>query len=262
VAEQRWRWLAVVALLALVAWDRRLDEIPGGESAGSWLSVPVESLVAFLVAFAFGVILNLYRIPLSPVAAVAAVGGLLAMPNSEAGSFWMTFAISYAVVVLSHFWPARLEVPGLWVNGSYGVYVWSFPIQQLLVMAGIANQYVMLVCAAPIAYVMGTLSWKFVEEPTMQLRHYIAPLPKRTEPTPERRVRAEPEEERRPEQTAVRSSLSLRADERAASPGNTHLRLSGTLDPGPPRGHDEPEPRGDERTHPSMPPISGRLEGP
>ncbi|MFR9728071.1 acyltransferase family protein [Saccharopolyspora sp. MS10] len=174
-AKQRWRWLSVAALVVLVVWDRHLEQLPGAESAGSLLSVPVESLVAFLVAFAFGVVLNLYRIPLSVTAAVAGAVVLVAMPNSIAASFLMVFVASYAVVVAGHFWPARLTVPGLWVNGSYGVYVWGFPVQQLLAMAGIANQYVMLLCAAPIAYLLGTASWVFIEEPTMKLRHLVAP---------------------------------------------------------------------------------------
>ncbi|WP_243790749.1 acyltransferase [Saccharopolyspora gloriosae] len=178
-AKQRWRWLAVVALAALVVWDRYLEQQPGAESAGSMLSVPVEPLVAFLVAFAFGVVLNLYRIPLSMTAAVTGLAVLAAMPNSISASFLMVFAASYAVVVAGHFWPARLTVPGFLVNGSYGVYVWGFPVQQLLAMAGVANQYLMLLCAAPIAYVLGTLSWVFVEEPTMRLRHYIAPETRR-----------------------------------------------------------------------------------
>ena len=174
-AKQRLRWLAVLALCAIVVWDRYLEQDPGAESAGSLLSVPVESLVAFLVAFAFGVVLNLYRMPLSVLAAGAGVAVLGAMPNSIAASFLMAFVVSYAVVVAGHFWPARLTVPGHWVNGSYGVYVWGFPVQQLLAMAGVGNQYVMVLCAAPIAYVLGTLSWMFVEEPVMRLRHYIAP---------------------------------------------------------------------------------------
>lgn len=178
VSKKNWRWLAIAALIGLVAWDRRLALIAGDGAGGSLLSVPVKPLVAFLVAFVFGVLLNLYReIPLSLTAAVAGVVMLAAMPNSEGGSFYMAFAVSYAVIVISHYWPARLKVPGVWVNGSYGVYVWSFPLQQLLAMAGIRNQYVMLVCAAPIAYVLGTLSWRFVEEPTMRLRHYITPQP-------------------------------------------------------------------------------------
>ncbi|MDA3629716.1 acyltransferase family protein [Saccharopolyspora sp. WRP15-2] len=173
--RHKYRWLTVVALVALVIWDRHLEQIPGPESAGSLLSVPVESLVAFLVAFAFGVVLNLYRIPLSPLAGAAGLVVMALMPNSIAASFLMVFAVSYAVVLAGHFWPAKLTVPGVWVNGSYGVYVWGFPIQQLLAMAGVRNEWLMLICAAPLAYVIGTLSWKFIEDPTMKLRHYLTP---------------------------------------------------------------------------------------
>ncbi|WP_019856071.1 acyltransferase family protein [Actinopolyspora mortivallis] len=169
----RTRWLAVAALVVLAVVDRWLEHDPGANSAGSLLSVPLEPLIAFLVAFAIGVVLNLYRIPLSPLAAGAALVALFAMPMSTATSFWMTLSVSYAVVVTGHFWPAWLRVPAVWVNGSYGVYVWGFPIQQLLVMAGVRNQWLLLACAAPLAYVVGTLSWKFVEEPTMGLRHYV-----------------------------------------------------------------------------------------
>ncbi len=175
VAKARWRWLSLVALLVLVAVDRRLDHTSGTEDAGSLLSVPVESLIAFLVAFALGVVLNLYPIPLSPTAAVAGLAAFAAMPNTEAGSFLMTFVISYGVIVGAHYWPAQLQVSGTWINGSYGVYVWGFLVQQLLAMAGIRNEWLMIACAAVIAYFLGTLSWTFVEEPMMRLRHYITP---------------------------------------------------------------------------------------
>ncbi|MDI2032714.1 acyltransferase [Saccharopolyspora sp. TS4A08] len=176
-ARKNLRWLTVLALIGLVAWDRHLEQIPGAESAGSLLSVPVESLVAFLVAFAAGVLLNLYRIPLSPLAAGAGLVVLVVMGNTITASAWMAFAVSYAVIVAGHFWPAKLTVPGVWVNGSYGVYVWGFPVQQLLALAGLRNQWLMLLCAAPIAYVLGTLSWKYVEDPTMRLRHLLTPTP-------------------------------------------------------------------------------------
>lgn len=185
-AKQRRRWIVVAAVVGFMIWDRYLDHVPGAESAGSWLSVPIESMVAFVTAFGIGVILCLYRIPLSPTVAVAGLAVLFLMPNSEAASFLMRFAVSYAVILVAHYWPARLQVPSTWVNGSYGVYVWGFPIQQLLAMAGLRNQFLMLACAAPLAYAMGTLSWKLVEEPTMRLRHLIAPQrPKTAEKPPE-----------------------------------------------------------------------------
>jgi peptidoglycan/LPS O-acetylase OafA/YrhL len=196
VKQQR-RWMVVAAVTGFVIWDRYLDHIPGAESAGALLSVPIESLVAFVTAFGIGVILCVYRIPLSPTAAIVGLAVLFLMPNSEAASFWMRFAVSYTVVLVAHYWPARLRVPSTWVNGSYGVYVWGFPIQQLLATAGIRNQFLMLTCAAPIAYVMGTLSWKFVEEPTMRLRHLIAPERPKTadKPAEPAAVEEEPEDE-------------------------------------------------------------------
>lgn len=197
-ATRRRRWLIVAAAMGMVIWDRYLDHTPGVESAGSWLSIPVESFVAFVTAFGIGVILCVYRIPLSPTAALVGLAVLFLSPNSEAASFWMRFAVSYAVILVAHYWPARLKVPSLWVNGSYGVYVWGFPIQQLLALAGIRNQFLMLACAAPLAYVMGTLSWKFVEEPTMRLRHFIAPeRPKAVDDTPEPAEDGPPDEDGR-----------------------------------------------------------------
>ncbi|SFT70895.1 Peptidoglycan/LPS O-acetylase OafA/YrhL, contains acyltransferase and SGNH-hydrolase domains [Actinopolyspora lacussalsi subsp. righensis] len=174
-ARHRNRWLTVLVLMVLVVVDRRMAHAPGPDSAGSLLSVPVEPLLSFLVAFAIGVVLRLYPVPRSPLAAAAGLLALVTMPMSEATAFWMTIAVSYAVIVFGYHWPARARVPGVWVNGSYGVYVWAFPIQQTLVLLGIGNQWVLLALAAPIAYVVGTVSWKFVEEPTMRLRHYIAP---------------------------------------------------------------------------------------
>lgn len=241
-ARPRWRWLAVAALAVLVVVDRRLEHAPGGESAGALFSVPVESLVAFLVAFAIGIVLNLYRIPLSVIAAATGVAVLVAMPISVATSFWMTITISYAVIVLGHFWPARLQVPGLWINGSYGVYVWSFPIQQLLVLAGVRNQWVMLVCAAPIAYGVGTLSWKFVEEPTMRLRHYVVPV--------RGRRRAGPDRAGAGEQTAAEVET---ADEPPArSPASAPARPRPGQPPGRRASRAVPVETDEERTRPIM----------
>ncbi|MEV4728434.1 acyltransferase [Saccharopolyspora sp. NPDC049426] len=261
-AKKDFRWLTVVALIGLIAWDRHLEQTPGAESAGSLLSVPVESLVAFLVAFALGVLLNLYRIPLSPLAAGAGLVVLVVMGNNITASAFMAFAVSYAVIVAGHFWPSRLTVPGVWVNGSYGVYVWGFPVQQLLAMAGIGNQWLMLLCAAPIAYVLGTLSWKYVEDPTMRLRHLLdtAPAKKR-----------EPEPEPDPEDVPTEKSLPLpepgvhRAPDRPERPRYAPPRppVGGAQRPvGPPPGRAYPPDRGfPRRLPPEESPLSRRLSG-
>lgn len=258
-AKKDFRWLTVVALIGLIAWDRHLEQTPGAESAGSLLSVPVESLVAFLVAFALGVLLNLYRIPLSPLAAGAGLVVLVVMGNNITASAFMAFAVSYAVIVAGHFWPARLTVPGVWVNGSYGVYVWGFPVQQLLAMAGIGDQWLMLLCAAPIAYVLGTLSWKYVEDPTMRLRHLFDPAPEK---------KREPEPEPDPEDFPTEKALPLpepavqRPPERPRH-APPHPPVGGAQRPvGPPPGRAFPPDRGfPRRLPPEESPLSRRLSG-
>lgn len=261
-AKKDFRWLTVVALIGLIAWDRHLEQTPGAESAGSLLSVPVESLVAFLVAFALGVLLNLYRIPLSPLAAGAGLVVLVVMGNNITASAFMAFAVSYAVIVAGHFWPSRLTVPGVWVNGSYGVYVWGFPVQQLLAMAGIGDQWLMLLCAAPTCYVLGTLSWKYVEDPTMRLRHLL-------DTAPEQEVEREPD----PDPADVRTERSLPLPEPAVRrvPERPERPLPAPPRPpvggaqrsaGPPPGRAFPPDRAiPRRQPPEESPLSRRLSG-
>lgn len=265
-AKKNVRWLSVVALIGLIAWDRHLEQTPGAESAGSLLSVPVESLVAFLVAFALGVLLNLYRIPLSPLAAGAGLVVLVVMGNNITASAWMAFAVSYAVIVAGHFWPAKLTVPGVWVNGSYGVYVWGFPVQQLLALAGIRDQWLMLLCAAPIAYVLGTLSWKYVEDPTMRLRHLFDAAPAK-DPAPATDSGDVPTETSpQPGAAGRRASAVEDAPTEVfvpARPGPVPARppMNGTRPVGPPPERAVPRRPAPRRLPPEESPLARRLSG-
>lgn len=77
-------------------------------------------------------------------------------------------------------WPKRLEAAGPWVYGSYGTYIWGFPIQQLFIFAGVREVWLLILLALPSAYVVGQLSWTYVEKPTQRLRRHLrAPAPKR-----------------------------------------------------------------------------------
>jgi len=184
----RYRWLAVVVLIALVAFDRRFEASIGDPgTGGGFLSVPIGSAVAFLVAFVVGVMLVTYRdsLALSPAVAWALVGMQAAVVATEVGPFTLPFVAGYGAVVLAHHWPRRLEGHDRWVYGSYGLYIWAFPLQQLLIMAGLDSQWSLTLAAVPAAYVAGLLSWRYVEEPTMSLRRYLAPRRrKRRAPTP------------------------------------------------------------------------------
>lgn len=180
----RYRWLTVVALIALVALDRRFEAGIGDPgTGGGFLSLPIGSAVAFLVAFAVGVMLVAYRdsLTLSPAVAWALVGMQAVVVTTEVAPFTLPFVAGYGAVVLAHHWPRRLEGYDQWVYGSYGLYIWAFPLQQLLIMAGLDRQWSLTLAAVPAAYVAGLLSWRYVEEPTMSLRRYFGPRRRKTQ---------------------------------------------------------------------------------
>jgi peptidoglycan/LPS O-acetylase OafA/YrhL len=148
-------WLTVVLTLILIGLDRRLDASMGNPGhGGSFLQVPFGSLVSFLVAFSIGMVLHAYRdkIPLSPFVAWSLVGLQIAVHTTKAGALILPFMAGYGALVLAFHWPARLEGYGSWVYGSYGLYVWGFPVQQLLIMAGANTQWSLTATALPLTY--------------------------------------------------------------------------------------------------------------
>lgn len=156
-----------------------------GGGLGSFLSVPIGALASFMVPFILGMLLYNYRdrIPLRPVVAYALLAIWLITNATPAGRFVLPVMAAYGAFVLAHRWPKRLEINPRWYFGSYGMYIWAFPIQQMIVSAGVRNEWVLMAVAIPAAYLCGVLSWMYVEAPTQRLRRF---LPKRrpAPPTP------------------------------------------------------------------------------
>ncbi|WP_316249190.1 acyltransferase [Brachybacterium sp. Z12] len=92
-------------------------------------------------------------------------------------------AITYTVLAAGALIPWRL---GARNDISYGVYVYAFPVQQILVILGVGQfgwlvtALSCLVCTIPLAWA----SWKLVEQPSMRLRR-VVPSRRRAEPIPQ-----------------------------------------------------------------------------
>ena len=169
-------WLTIALMLALVGLDRRFEASTGNPGDGGlFLQVPIGSMVAFLVAFSIGMVLHTYRnrIPLSPVVAWSLVGIHIAVHFTGVGALTLPFMAGYGAIVLAHHWPAQLEGYDSWVFGSYGLYLCAYPIQQLLIMAGVNTLWPLIVTALPLSYLCGWLSWRYIEAPTLSLRRYL-----------------------------------------------------------------------------------------
>jgi len=119
-------------------------------------------------------------------------GGLVQLLRHRLPLHWAGAAVSAAVVLgsiwLLNGWGAQLTAPFLaylllWVGSvlpsprliqrhdiSYGVYIYAFPMQQLLVLTGIQDRglvvydIVALACTVPLA----TASWLLIERPAMR----------------------------------------------------------------------------------------------
>ncbi|WAL65510.1 acyltransferase [Amycolatopsis cynarae] len=154
----------------------------------SLLVVPIGSAVAFLVPFVIGMILRTYRdkIPLRPWVAIVLFLAWIPLSQTVVSRYLLAVMASYGAITLASHWPKRWERAGALVYGSYGLYIWAFPIQQLLVMAGVRQLWLLIALAVPAAFLAGQLSWRFVEEPTQRLRRYL-----RKPPPPEPRPEAE-----------------------------------------------------------------------
>src|SRR4029077_4923821 len=64
---------------------------------------------------------------------------------------------------------------------SYGIYLYAFPIQQTLVLAGIRGAWSLFLAATPITVAFGYASWHVIERPAMRRMRGLGP---RTAPPP------------------------------------------------------------------------------
>jgi peptidoglycan/LPS O-acetylase OafA/YrhL len=172
------RLLLFPLLAGLLVLDGMFQATFGNSgNAGSFLQVPLGSLISFLVPFVMGVVVHTYRnrVPLRPLVAFALFGAWLALHWTPLDRYLLALSASYGAITLAHHWPKRFEGGARWAYGSYGMYIWAFPVQQMIIYTGVRNQWVLMALAVPAAYVCGILSWTFIEEPTQRLRRYLRP---------------------------------------------------------------------------------------
>jgi len=169
-------WLAATA--GWVAWGRVVGPLVGGNE-------DVHLLLKLLPIFLGGALVQRLRDRL---------------PLHWAGALAATIVVTGAVWILDG-WGAQLTAPAiayllLWVGSvvpspalirrhdiSYGVYIYAFPVQQLLVLTGVHTvnlalyDLVALACTVPLA----AASWILVERPVMRrarrVRDVTAALP-------------------------------------------------------------------------------------
>lgn len=178
----RRRW-SIPALLVLAVVCSAILPAPGSfpqspPGAHQDLDPAVASLIfqgaaaRFAVMFLAGALLYRFRELIPARWSLVVVSLLIVLASSPLPNYRVIAAVplAYAIIVsgaLIHNRRLRLRT-----DLSYGVYVYAFPIQQLLVICGLAtlNPIFFAIIAAIATLPLAVLSWVAIEKPAMSLR--------------------------------------------------------------------------------------------
>ena len=124
--------------------------------------------------FAAGMMLYAFRenIPMNKyVALVCAVILLVSSQTSQLVNI-MPIAGSYLVIYIAFNQSIRMNGFGKYGDFSYGIYVYAFPVQQIITWlnGGSMNPFVNAVITIPIVIILAALSWHLVESPCLALK--------------------------------------------------------------------------------------------
>ncbi|MDM0044173.1 acyltransferase [Variovorax dokdonensis] len=178
-----WLFLAVTARHRHHDWMRRASLVIAIALIVASLRSPQHStspeILKLAVMFCSGMVYQLFRskIPLSPMlfgaASIFLVGGAMNSPMVFRSIY--LFALPYVTLFIAY-WPANKALLKFNEMGdySYGIYIYAFPIQQMLM----ATMPTLSVCALTAAatffsVVVAMMSWHFIEEPAILQKHRL-----------------------------------------------------------------------------------------
>jgi peptidoglycan/LPS O-acetylase OafA/YrhL len=121
--------------------------------------------------FAIGALMYVNRdcVPYSPACAVLLVLIAILSQGTQAYFFAWSAALVYGVMVMAY--GRKIPLPRWLGDYSYGIYLYSFPIQQLVAhYLPSAGPHKMFLIAAPLAWVAGAISWTLIEQPALQFK--------------------------------------------------------------------------------------------
>lgn len=119
------------------------------------------------------------RIPLTSGFAAIAIGiTIAATALPPAGHLLFPFGITYLLFWFSLSFPIHFDHWARYGDFSYGIYLYAFPIQQLIVMKvpGISPIQLFLL-STPLSVIAGMMSWHLIEKHFMKLKPKQTPQP-------------------------------------------------------------------------------------
>jgi peptidoglycan/LPS O-acetylase OafA/YrhL len=175
----RRRWFIPLLLALALFWSSQLPSLTSfGERPPGAEEIDVATVVLYAQATA------------ARFAVVFAAGVLLFQFRNEIPARWSLVAVSVAVVMASTFMPNyrligaipmayAIIVSGALIRNrrlrlrtdlSYGMYIYAYPLQTLLIMCGLLHPVGLSAVAAIVTLPVAALSWFLIEKPALSLR--------------------------------------------------------------------------------------------
>lgn len=172
-------WLAIIGALGLLSRRSVATVVVLGLMLAGWLLptqmplLPIASFLHLAAMFALGVLCYVHRdwLPASGfvVAALAAACWLLH------GTALYAVAFALAETAFAFWFAYRLPLPSLDRLGdaSYGLYLWGFPVQQMVAhQFPTATPLMNAALSLPLAAGLGYLLWHLIEKPTLAAKEW------------------------------------------------------------------------------------------
>jgi peptidoglycan/LPS O-acetylase OafA/YrhL len=138
----------------------------------AFYGVPLNYLCMFGICFSGGALLSVTKETWYPnrwFLLVFGMASMFLMPGGLEYSVLGTFGITLIVAVVGDSFSEKL------INGkfdvSYGVYIYAFPIQQIVINRITHRFWLGMAISAVLAWAAGYLSYRFVEKPFLRKRH-------------------------------------------------------------------------------------------
>ncbi|AYG43990.1 acyltransferase [Pseudomonas sp. Leaf58] len=178
--------MRMYVVLGVLVWVARVTRLP---MTGLTLAALVVALGLYtlhpafagypyklVVCFLAGSVFYSYRavIPYSGWLLLACVGLFWAAKGGRFEVFAFAVLTIYGTLYAAYCSPLRL--PAYVQDYSYGIYLYAFPIQQVLAAAmPSAGPYWLMLAAVPASWLAGFVSWELVEKPALAMKKRFFP---------------------------------------------------------------------------------------
>ena len=190
----RFRWTVPVLLMGVLLWSATLPSMSAVVEAPPDKRPPIDAATSMLIAqgaaarfglmFLVGALLFQVRNMIPARWSLVALSVVIVFATSMMPNYRLlgAFPLAYAIIVSGAL--IRNKHLVLRTDVSYGVYIYAFPIQQLLVICGLSflAPPLFAIIATAVTLPLAAVSWFLVEKPAMSLK---ARLGRRSSPPSE-----------------------------------------------------------------------------